>query len=173
MAIAKPRSRVVAFEPSPREFARLMQMIALNHCAVQALPIGLADQSGFLPFHVCHNNFGRNTLGGFNDPESFTATLAAIATADSLVEQGLLPSPQVIKIDVEGAELAVLRGMRSILKRPDCLAIVIESDPDSDHPDSELRQLLPAAEWQLRRLQRRENTAHNLDNFLAQRVVTP
>lgn len=170
MALAKPSARVIAFEPSPRELARLTASIALNQVRIQALPIGLADVEGVRKFHICHNNPGRNALGGFEDPDSFSETLAVLSTGDGLIDQGLLPAPNVIKIDVEGAEILVLRGLRKVLARPDCRAIVIEAEPDSDRPDSELRQLLPPEQFRLTRLQRREATGHRLDNFLAERI---
>lgn len=170
LQVARPDCTVLAFEPSPRELARMVRAIALNQSRVQIMPFGLSDRSGFLPFHVCQNNFGRNTFAALPDPESFVQSTAAITSADALVAAGLAPVPNVVKIDVEGFELDVLRGMRGILADPRCQAIVIETDPSAMAPNSDLRQLLPPGQFELIPLDRREATGHTLDNLLLRRV---
>ena len=50
--------------------------------------------------------------------------MAQVETVDHLVDQGRIPAPDMVKIDVEGAELAVLAGMdRTLRERPN---LVIE-----------------------------------------------
>ncbi len=52
-------------------------------------------------------------------------------TLDNLVQKELIPPPNVIKIDVEGAEFDVLRGSRSLLRRHQpCL--IFESDINAE-----------------------------------------
>lgn len=71
-------------------------------------------------------------------------------------------SPTVLKIDVEGAELAVLRGMRSILEadRPD---ILIEIHPVKlaarGHPDTDPVRLLRDADYTIRACDHRDETS--------------
>ncbi|MBK8284606.1 MAG: FkbM family methyltransferase [Ahniella sp.] len=171
MAHCLPGSRCVAFEPSPREFVRLARSIELNSGRVQALPLGLSDQEALLPFHVCQTNSGRNGLHAWGEQSMYTTTLASIARADDLVDRGLLDAPNVVKIDVEGAELAVLQGMTGILARPECRAIVIEAGLDALSREHPINILLTNAGFQMRRLERREQTSHDLDNFIAERVA--
>ncbi len=49
-----------------------------------------------------------------------------IKTADSIIEEMKVDIPNVIKIDVEGAEILVLKGMKKLLKNPDLKIILCE-----------------------------------------------
>lgn len=49
-----------------------------------------------------------------------------ISTGDGLVEQGDVPIPSVVKIDTEGFELDVLRGMTDLLGKPEVRAVFVE-----------------------------------------------
>ncbi len=51
-------------------------------------------------------------------------------TLDSIVEQYTLPMPEYIKIDVDGAELAVINGAQKILKDKTLKAIFIELEDE-------------------------------------------
>jgi hypothetical protein len=50
---------------------------------------------------------------------------------DDLVSEGLLPVPDFIKCDVEGAELKVFRGARETLDRVDAPVVLFEAGPES------------------------------------------
>lgn len=55
-----------------------------------------------------------------------------VTTGDTLVESGNVPSPDVIKIDVEGAELNVLRGLEDTLSSRDCRVVYCEVHGDTN-----------------------------------------
>lgn len=80
---------VVAFEPDPALRARLPQNAALN----PGLPRPLV-----LPWFAGARDVGERTV-----------------TLDAVVSRGAAPPPQFVKIDVDGAELDVLTGMRKLL----------------------------------------------------------
>ena len=87
-----------------------------------------------------------------------------MACGDALVAQHELPAPNAIKIDVEGYEAAVLRGLARTLRDPRCTCVVFE---DSAQPDSEAKALLRAAGFTVAPLERREHSAHALHNYVA------
>jgi FkbM family methyltransferase len=104
-----PNGRVIAFEPSPRNLAFLRSHIELNRIGnVEIVDAAVSDTSG---------------TGAFAErPSSYNGTLDSTGTirvrmvrVDDLVVGGMLPSPTVIKIDVEGTEDLVLTGARSTL----------------------------------------------------------
>lgn len=49
-----------------------------------------------------------------------------VTTGDLVVQELIAPLPNVMKIDVGGHELCVLRGMRSLLQSPELRFIVVE-----------------------------------------------
>lgn len=50
----------------------------------------------------------------------------AVTRGDALIENKNLPYPSVIKIDVEGYEEEVLKGLLATLTRPECRAVFCE-----------------------------------------------
>jgi FkbM family methyltransferase len=123
-----PDGAVVAFEPMPRNLAFLFQHTRLNETRnVIIVPLACADEISTELFVEGKNNaLGR--LGG-NDFDLTSAHARTIIVAtislDAAAEKlGL--RPDVIKIDVEGAELRVLKGAKSILTqaRPSVLLSV-------------------------------------------------
>ena len=112
---AGPDGRVFAFEPAPASLAGLRRQLQLNQLAgrVEVVPVAIAGTVGTADF-ICDGASGANALGS-------GSTTGAIPVATTSLdafcgERGL--SPDVIKIDVEGAELDVLRGGRATLAGP-------------------------------------------------------
>jgi FkbM family methyltransferase len=121
--------RVVAFEPNPANLARMAMNLARNPglaSRVTVKPIALSDAAGRAEFRsLDHVESGLSTGGHLasatppNEPSSyglFRRTLVQTATVDELVRSGELPAPEWIKVDVEGAEAAVLRGGRGVIR---------------------------------------------------------
>jgi FkbM family methyltransferase len=112
--------RVFAFEPEDRNFAFLLYHIRKNAVSVTPFQVALSDKDGTESF----------ALGPNSSTHQFSAegTLTVPArTIDSLISDGTLPPPNVMKIDVEGAELKVLRGGIEMLRRHHP-ALVVETD---------------------------------------------
>ena len=65
-----------------------------------------------------------------NQLHSGTVTVPA-TTIDKLVERLALPPPFLLKLDIQGAELAALRGGRATLARTD--VVILEADLDDFH----------------------------------------
>lgn len=102
--------RVVAFEPLPANLENLRRHVELNGLRnVDVQPYALASESGTSRFHVGGDlSTGRLAVDG--TVEVRTATL------DGLLASGDVPLPDVVKIDVEGAEADVLAGAGELLR---------------------------------------------------------
>jgi FkbM family methyltransferase len=103
-----PAGRVVAFEPLPRALELLRRHVALNALEnVQIVDAAVSDRDGEALFR--DDSF---TMGRLTDDGDIRVRLVAL---DPLCAAGELPLPDVLKIDVEGAELDVLEGARGLL----------------------------------------------------------
>jgi FkbM family methyltransferase len=112
--------RVIAFEPSDREFDRLQANVSLNHFqTVQLLKLGLGDRAEERTLKIAiGEHAGQNTLGNFVYPGVTEATTQTISLKplDDVIREQAIDAIDLIKVDVEGAELAFLKGAESTLK---------------------------------------------------------
>jgi FkbM family methyltransferase len=117
---ARRAARVLAFEPSPREFARLQANLEANAVA-HATPIqaALAEAPGTVTLRLAEaGHAGHNTIGtGFAYQGVATDTLHEVpaTTLDSALAS--LDRCDLIKMDIEGAELRALHGAGKVLAR--------------------------------------------------------
>jgi FkbM family methyltransferase len=133
--------RVVAFEPSPREREKLLRNLSLNGCSnVQVEDCALADAAGQQELIlVDSSNSGCNSLRQPNVADSTSLVAVRVATLDGYLAQHPLPPLDFIKLDAEGAELAILQGARTMLEsrpRPliQCELEEIRTQPWGYHP---------------------------------------
>jgi FkbM family methyltransferase len=134
---AEGRSRpVFAFEPSPEAFARLLENVRVNgarnvrafNCAVSTVagPVEFFEPRG----HLTNGSLRRAVAALFADEVD---RRIVPAVDGRFIEQLLRPFERVlIKIDVEGAEVTVLRSLESVIvsKRPDIALEVLPLDVD-------------------------------------------
>ncbi|WP_233255058.1 FkbM family methyltransferase [Halopenitus persicus] len=119
VAAGSPDRRVVAYEPAPPTVERLQANCERNDCGdrVTIRPVGLGATDGTRRFYVSTYP----ELSSF-DRESATRWGASVAATEPVPVRRLddetrdRPAPDVLKIDVEGAGAAVLRGARETLR---------------------------------------------------------
>ena len=99
-----PTGHVVAFEPMPRNLRILRRHLALNGCGrVEVCDAAVCDEVGPL------------RMADGDSPSEFHASPAGRweipgITLDGWFSERRTPSPDVVKIDVEGSDEAVLQG---------------------------------------------------------------
>lgn len=152
---AKYRARmaVYAFEPEPQNLSALSNNVQLNDLAESVQPVGLAVTShdGNVSFEV-HGETGTGThriKTSINSGGTVGEVLSVPAAALDSFCAGLGQVPTVIKIDVEGAECAVLDGMTGLLANKVLQHIFIEVHPAmlaaaSIDPDSPRKRVTAA-----------------------------
>jgi FkbM family methyltransferase len=113
------QGRVIAFEPSPREARRLAGHIRVNGCRnVRFEACALADENkeGELfvvdGFRDWGNSLRPPALG-----EAIHTMKVPIRRLDEVLAERNIEQVDFIKLDAEGAELAILQGARSFLQR--------------------------------------------------------
>jgi FkbM family methyltransferase len=97
---ARQGASVVAFEPASDALPRLRKNIELNSVDVSIMEVALADENGTRNLL----NTGKSGHGKLSDGDGETVE---VRRGDTLE----LEQPDIIKIDVEGAEYEVIRGM--------------------------------------------------------------
>lgn len=144
---ARKAKQVYAFEPSPLMRQQLQQNIALN--AIQNIsvePYAASDESGSATLYLSTND--NSGMTGMQPAENFSGTTEIVKTIsiDEWLTTKGSPKIHMIKIDVEGAEMKVLKGMEELLKR--------------DHPGIFI-EVIPGL------LEKYNHTAEHLFQFLA------
>jgi FkbM family methyltransferase len=120
------RGKVLAVEPSPAVFPYLVENIQLNHLQ-NVLPLRFALSDGThdrVPFYAAPaSHFGMGALA-----PQFHAEPCSVVTKplDEVLADNALPFVSVLKVDVEGHELAVFRGARKLLETTPGPAIIFE-----------------------------------------------
>lgn len=118
------RARVTAVEPIPATFENLRRNVALNKLddRVSCHGVGLSDAPGTIRF-----TSGLDTVNHvLSEGEDTPFVEVPVIRLNDLVADA--PAPVLVKIDVEGHELAVLRGALQALDNPALLAVVMETN---------------------------------------------
>jgi FkbM family methyltransferase len=138
--------RVLAFEPSPDNIMQLRNRFPEGG-RVTLCPVALADRPGIAKFY-CNLAEGGTTDSLVARTPKALAHEVAVRCGDEFL--AAFP-PNVIKIDVEGFELEVVRGLRQVLASASLRSILIEvhfsilSDRGLEGAPTELTALLRAA----------------------------
>jgi FkbM family methyltransferase len=107
-----PTGHVFAFEPVPQNLASLRENVANNSFTnIHVIDAAASDVTGAAEIRIAGNFSTASLLWHRGDPSVQEISVKTVVI-DELVKAGELPAPSFIKIDVEGAEGLVLRGMQ-------------------------------------------------------------
>ena len=125
---SEKRSRVVALEPDPENFRYLQKTVMANGgtntiCVNKAA----AERPGTMTLYVSGDNRGDNRLYD-NELRSGTCTVEVVRV-DDLLESLSVETIDYIKMDVQGYEGHVLRGMQRTLTKSGSLIFLTEFWP--------------------------------------------
>ncbi|MEM2367953.1 MAG: FkbM family methyltransferase [Candidatus Bathyarchaeia archaeon] len=113
---------VHAFEPDPRNYRILEHNVRINNLtSVHLNQCAVYSSDGIMQLEMFNESSITRLAAGIGTSYKRQLTdqvKVRTITLDTYVEQKAIAKVDVIKIDVEGAELFVLEGARSILERP-------------------------------------------------------
>lgn len=121
-----PNGKVFAFEPEPGTFKLLKQNITLNGFTnVQPIPLALGSAKNTAMIFNSQTNSGAASLIPSKKLTGQQSKIQVETLDDFICEKPIRPI-RMIKIDVEGWELEVLKGGKKILSRADAPILCVE-----------------------------------------------
>jgi FkbM family methyltransferase len=168
---------VYAFEPSFATFAQLNRNIILNACEGRIIPIPLALASAtrleFLNYSSLDPGAALHSVGAAVDQKGRAFRPVARQPIlsfrlDELRDHFNIPGPNHIKLDVDGAELEVLRGAERTLGDPSLRSILLELEPALPNAQATL-MLLERFGFKVRSRRSHGATALDTSNFILER----
>lgn len=169
---------VHAFEPYYWNFLALKQNVLANGFQHEITPaiIALSDRTGPHYFYVA--DAGRGASGGqikmpvHESGEAFEAKdfyLIGMMTGDDLAAR--LGVPRYVKIDVDGREDDVLRGMAAVLQSPDLHSVLVEVNRNRESIAEQFRSCGFSEDNPYNRMTPHSRERRRREGILAENVV--
>ena len=154
---------VVAFEPDPHYRKKLKNNISLNNLNnVTVESVAISDAEGCADLFTDGEGGKSPALANIHQQNSVRV---AVSTLDAVIKRKSLPTPTLIKIDIEGAEHQALKGMTTLLRGPTApRALFIEVHPEflelMDSSSQQIMKLLEGCGYRCVFECRRHNQVH-------------
>lgn len=123
--IAGPSGRIFACEPSPENRAHLIKAVK-SRDNITVLPFALGEHEDLVRFEQGADSLGATSRIVEKTAQSVGTVEVRVANGDQIIDSGEAAFPNVIKIDTEGFELEVLRGLVRSLRRRELRTLCIE-----------------------------------------------
>jgi FkbM family methyltransferase len=137
LMVAGRGAQVLAFEPVPVTRARLLANVAANSASVRGRirvsELALGETAGQARFTADLDAANRRI--GEDEAARGDVIVAEVGCADDALRD---EEPAVIKIDVEGGELGVLRGAGAVLGKPSLFAVIMETFRPANYAQPQL-----------------------------------
>jgi len=127
--------KIYAFEPAFMSYAQLCKNITLNNCEdnIIPIPIALSDKTAIDTFNYRSfttgssiHELGRPIDHAGRTFKPFARHQILACTLDDAIQYFNLAMPNHIKIDVDGIELKILKGVMKTLQNPGIKSILLE-----------------------------------------------
>lgn len=147
-----PQGRVLAFEPHPENCRWIRKSIARNEYRnIDLYELALSDTSGSAYLHLGEQSGAHTLLAGHAHRDEGVIAVQT-RTLDGLLHEIRFTGPiHAIKIDVEGAEMHVLRGSQKTLRSNPQVVLLLDVHPGMGVDTAEVCAFLHDLGFKLRR----------------------
>lgn len=122
-----PAGHIIAFEPEPQNFSLLKKNVTVNDVKNASLfQKAVSDRESKIKLYLAAENMGDHRIYDPSGTREFVE-IEAIVLDDFLESHGL--KPDIIKMDIQGAELKAFEGMRRTLAEAKTLTLFTEYWP--------------------------------------------
>jgi len=135
------KGQVYAFEPHPESAKRLREAATENHLPnIEVVQVAVGEHSGSTTFDLAKQPFQSSVVA--SHAEHRPTVMVPITSLDQFRAEKELARVDIVKVDVEEAEDAVIRGARTLLQDALPLVIIAIGGGSTRAMDSEsIRQL--------------------------------
>lgn len=127
--LAGPGGRIHAFEPDPLSFGILQRRLS-GRQNVELNPVAVSDHAGRATLFCNPSNRADNRLHASHEGEATEACEVPMTTLDDYCTRHEIGRIDAVKMDVQGAEVAALRGFRRTLLTARPRWMLIEFSPE-------------------------------------------
>ncbi len=138
-----PNAKIIAVEADPYIYERLQNNVALNDNFINIVPAGLSDEDGHINLHINTQNRGESSILSQAETNVGAVNVKAIRLT-TLLDSHNVQTPNIMKLDLEGAEHIVLSTFfrdAPQQRHPDMVTIENESKEANTSRDQALSTL--------------------------------
>jgi FkbM family methyltransferase len=153
-----PEGSVHAFEPLPANVRAIQQNLSQNSFNAEVYQHAFSDENKQISFTIPSRTveagytnaalLPNHTESNFWDDKKETIEISA-KRGDDLIDEENIPIPNIVSIDVEGAEMKVIQGLEEALSNDECRALFCEVheyllsdfDTTSQRLENKIRQI--------------------------------
>lgn len=160
--------RVYAFEPDPTNFRLLLKNIELNkHTNIVPTQKAVSNRAGKIKLFLDEKDTGAHTI--FQPNENSKYIEIESVTLDDFFQDKRHPI-NIIKMDIEGAEMAALSGMRRLIEENRDLKMFVEFylpgiDRTDENPEDLIRGLLAYYDFPMLAIDEYSRITHEIQNI--------
>ena len=159
------QGQVISFEAHPENIARLQENIEINNLSqqIKCIPKAVSETSGKASFLVHASGAMGKLSDAFGRDENYKNQFEVDTIAlDDFIYRDKHPAPDMIKIDIEGAEGLALMGMRRLLKEAKPTLLIELHGPEAAKT---VWEELSEADYSVRALKKGYPVVHDLESM--------
>lgn len=149
------QGQVFCFEPNPENFEIIQKNIELNKIEnIFPVKLAITNKKGKISFQKTNSSSQGHVIGSLGETDFDKKNIIEVKsnTIDNFCLTELNPCPDIIKIDVEGEELNVFKGMRQVLEKVKPIVVCeIHCKKGESYPDfkKKLLHILNSVNYQI------------------------